>query len=102
MNLENEKLKAKSTMNNGRFLIVVTALPIIGTLVKFFYGDETASQELETQNSIEVLINSFPSINLNELFTLDHFIVLGFTFGLVMGVLTLKRGISQMIELDSK
>ncbi len=103
MNKDIERTKAKSIMSNGRLLIIVTALPLIGSLVKFFYNDtEAVLQGAETQNSVEILIDSFPSITLNEMFTLDHFIVLGFTVGLIIGVLTLKKGISQIIKLDNK
>ncbi len=89
--------KAKSTINNGRLLIVFTALPIIGSLLKFFYIKDTAVVDIE--NPLIALISSFPLINTSELFVLDNFIILGFLIGLFVGISTLKRGISEMIEL---
>ena len=95
MSSEIDKRRAKSIINNGRMLIIVTALPFIGSLIKFFYKGE-----LNTENPIILLIGSFPTISLDKLFTLDHFIILGFLIGLIVGISTLKRGIQQIIELE--
>ncbi len=58
--------KAKATINNGRLLIVFTALPIIGSLIKFFYIKEeiTASKDntsktLKPEMNIEEIYNEF-------------------------------------------
>lgn len=88
--------KAKATINNGRLLIVFTALPIIGSLIKFFYIKDA---NVDTENPLIALISSFPLINTSELFVLDNFILLGFLIGLFVGISTLKRGVSEMIEL---
>ncbi len=97
MSSNNDKIDAQRTINNGRMLILVTALPLIGSLIKKFYiGNKTISEKLDEQNPVISLIDSFPALNLNEPFVLDNFIILGFLIGLFVGISTLKKGISKL------
>ncbi len=99
MNLESKKSQIKSSINSARMLIVFTALPLIGSLLKSFLIDEKTQID---QNPLLELINSFPQINTNDIFDFNNFIILGFIIGLLIGISSLKKGISQMIELDKK
>ena len=100
MNLNDQKSEAKSNINSGRMLVLFTALPLIGSLIKKFYI--TQDMLINNENPIIELLSSFPDINTNKLFVLDNFIILGLLIGLFMGIGTIKKGISKIIELEKK
>ena len=100
MSLDDKKAKAKASINSGRMLIFFTALPLIGSLIKKLYIKKEMT--IDNQNPIIELISSFPDINTNELLVLDNFIILGFLIGLFIGIKTIKKGISQIIELENQ
>ena len=115
MTKENDALKAKGTISNGRLLTIVTLIPLVGSLLKLLYlgspvdpksvtiieGAQTGMTQTPIEaDSFTSFLLYFPTLDTNQLATADNFVSLALFLGLLFGLSNWKKGLSALQKAE--
>ena len=105
MNISEEEIKARRTISNGRLLIFVTAIPLIGSILKLLHFGLPTNKSDELSNILvnpdmySTILSYFPSLGHSDLTASDNIVSICLSIGLIVGVTTLMKGLSELKQL---
>lgn len=98
-----ELMKARRTISNGRWIVVVCVLIIIGSVTKLIYfgvpDSASGAATLVEASTFNAIVTLFPSIGSKELFSPDNIVLISTIFAFVYGIKLLKKGYEDLKKI---